>query len=77
MPIFGRRVAYKPKHMRSVEEDSDTDISQNGIEGMKWGVKRFQNPDGSLTQEGLVRYTRKNSCLCDGSNGTQLERMEK
>ena len=77
MPIFGRRVVHVPKHMRSIEEDSDTDISQNGIEGMKWGVKNFQNPDGSLTQEDLVHYARKNSGLCNGSNGTQLERMEK
>ena len=23
-----------------------------GIKGMKWGVRRYQNPDGSLTSEG-------------------------
>jgi len=27
-----------------------------GIFGMKWGVRRFQNPDGSLTPEGRQRY---------------------
>lgn len=27
-----------------------------GIKGMKWGVRRFQNEDGSLTQEGKERY---------------------
>lgn len=27
-----------------------------GILGMKWGVRRFQNPDGSLTPEGRSRY---------------------
>lgn len=27
-----------------------------GILGMKWGVRRFQNPDGSLTEEGRRRY---------------------
>lgn len=27
-----------------------------GIKGMKWGVRRYQNPDGSLTEEGKSRY---------------------
>lgn len=27
-----------------------------GILGMKWGVRRFQNKDGSLTPEGKRRY---------------------
>ena len=27
-----------------------------GILGMKWGVRRYQNPDGSLTPEGQKRY---------------------
>ena len=29
-----------------------------GILGMKWGIRRFQNPDGSLTPEGKRRYGR-------------------
>lgn len=28
-----------------------------GIKGQKWGVRRFQNPDGSYTQEGKMRYS--------------------
>lgn len=27
-----------------------------GIKGQKWGIRRFQNTDGSYTQEGLKRY---------------------
>ena len=27
-----------------------------GIKGQKWGIRRYQNPDGSLTEEGKVRY---------------------
>lgn len=31
-----------------------------GISGMKWGVRRFQNEDGSLTPAGKKRYEKKN-----------------
>lgn len=31
-------------------------LSHHGILGMKWGVRRFQNPDGSLTDAGKKRY---------------------
>lgn len=30
-------------------------ISHHGILGQKWGVRRYQNPDGSLTTEGRKR----------------------
>lgn len=30
----------------------------HGIKGMKWGVRRYQNADGSLTAEGQKRYNR-------------------
>lgn len=29
-----------------------------GVPGQKWGQRRFQNPDGSLTAEGVRRYGR-------------------
>ena len=31
-------------------------ISHSGIKGMHWGVRRFQNEDGSLTAAGRARY---------------------
>ena len=57
--MFGKRVPYVPKHMRGIEEDRDTDISHHGIKGMKWGIRRYQNPDGSLTQDGYAHYGKK------------------
>lgn len=31
-------------------------LMHHGILGQKWGVRRYQNPDGSLTDEGRRRY---------------------
>lgn len=31
-------------------------LQHYGVIGMKWGVRRYQNPDGSLTAEGRKRY---------------------
>lgn len=32
------------------------ELAHWGIKGMKWGVRRYQNPDGSLTAAGKKRY---------------------
>lgn len=33
-------------------------LSHYGIKGMKWGIRRYQNKDGSLTTDGKFRYGR-------------------
>ena len=33
-----------------------SDLRHHGIKGQKWGVRRFQNKDGSLTPNGKKRY---------------------
>lgn len=33
-------------------------LCHHGIKGMKWGVRQYQNPDGSLTPAGEARYNK-------------------
>ena len=42
-----------------VSRDSDAEeLYHHGVKGMKWGVRRFQNKDGSMTDIGKKRYAR-------------------
>lgn len=45
MRVQGRYWAYGRDH-----------LAHHGIEGQKWGVRRYQNEDGTLTEEGKARY---------------------
>lgn len=38
------------------DEQYEEYLAHHGILGQKWGVRRYQNPDGSLTTEGRRRY---------------------
>lgn len=37
---------------------SDNELYHHGIKGMKWGVRRYQNDDGTLTSAGKQRYSK-------------------
>ena len=45
----------------------NSQLYHHGILGMKWGVRRFQNKDGSLTSDGK-RHLEQNSKAKQGNN---------
>ena len=38
-------------------------LAHHGIKGQKWGVRRYQNEDGTLTEEGKIRKNRNRKLL--------------
>ena len=38
--------------------ESNNTLIHWGIKGQQWGIRRFQNEDGSLTPAGKTRYQR-------------------
>ena len=49
----------------------DNYLTHYGIKGQHWGVRRFQNLDGTLTQEGKERYRSTDTIFVSGSSKTQ------
>lgn len=50
---------YINKVLTTPADDKDAELQHWGIKGMKWGVRRYQNKDGTLTKLGKWRYDRE------------------
>lgn len=51
------------EELMAINGYSEDDIEHHGILGMKWGIRRYQNKDGSLTSAGKARYGDKPSFM--------------
>ena len=41
-------LAYRVKY--------SNELYHYGVKGQKWGIRRYQNPNGTFTEEGKIRY---------------------
>ena len=55
----------------------DNELYHHGILGQRWGVRRFQNPDGSLTDAGKRHYEKKDTKWASRNSKRIQGRVEK
>ena len=46
----------KNEFYEALNRNREYALEHHGIKGQKWGLRRFQNPDGTLTPAGRARY---------------------
>lgn len=52
-------------------------LGHSGIKGQKWGIRRYQNEDGSLTEEGKKRYGTPETYRAVAKEASSLEEATK
>lgn len=57
--VWGFKMNNKTANYVAIRNEGDSTLIHHGIKGQKWGVRRYQNPDGSLTAAGKNAYVKK------------------
>ena len=76
---FAVKADEKKNLKHSDEDDADNYLMHFGIKGQRWGIRRFQNPDGTLTAAGRARYDTGTALksLANNVSEHRRERFEK
>ena len=55
---------------------SNNELYHFGIKGQKWGIRRYQNPDGTLTEAGKRRKDKEESLSDDEKRFRELKKKK-
>lgn len=60
--------------MSGIPKKND-ELRHHGIKGQRWGVRRYQNKDGSLTPQGKKKYYEEsNTSIIINKDGSKVYR---
>lgn len=68
-------VYYKPKNTESKTLGAD-ELLHWGVKGQRWGIRRYQNKDGSLTPEGKKRLKEGTKSIYESPSNKNKNRKE-
>lgn len=59
------------------DESNDGYLAHHGVKGMKWGVRRYRNYDGTLTHLGKLHYENRDSHISPGKKLYRVSTKER